>query len=294
MAPPALADTVSTAPGTDPTPLLTFAASQHFPPVFDKGAQFTMKKRLDRVTFELSKDPPPELNCAQTLGAKRFATLFDDLGGAYTNMGDDAKAADAFAKAIACNPRAGFLHAELAAALLDAGRYSDARFEAQRQLSLGRADFTIYTLMTQLDFIEDQWPEAAANARLAATEAPDDEQATYWQCFLWLAQKHMGVQDPVLVNRRLPVTWPAPVLQALQGKITEAELLDAVKSEHDAHRQREILTEALFYTGQQRLTANQADEAARYFNATVDLQVQYFIEHHLAMAELEKLRHPMP
>ena len=287
------AATTATAPLPDSTPLLTFAASQTYPPLFDTKAQFELKKQLDRVTFDLAKDPPPEMNCAQTLGAKRFAALLDDLGSAYTNMGDEAKAADAFSRAIGCNPRASFLHAELAAALLDAGRYSEARIETQRELSLGRTSFTIYSLLTQLDFIASHWPEAVANAKLAATEAPDDEQATYWQCFLWIAQKHTGAQEPVLVNRRVPPEWPGPILQSLQGKITEVELVEAVKSEHDPHRQREILTEALFYTGQQRLTANRPDEAVRYFSATVGQNVEYFIEHHLAMAELEKLRHPV-
>ena len=278
----------------DPTPLLTYAATHQFPPVYAPSAQNAMKKRLSQITFELSKDPPPETNCAQTLGAKRFATLFDDLGGVYSSMGDDAKAAEAFAKAIACNPRAEFLHAELAAALLDMGRYTDARIETQRQLSLGRANFSVYTLITQLDFIEDRWIDAVADARLAASEAPDDEQATYWQCFLWLAQKHIGTQEPVLLNRRIPTSWPAPILDSLLGKISEAELVDAVASERDTHRQREILTEALFYTGEKHLAEKRIDEATKYFTATTELKVPYFIEHHLAMAELQKLRHATP
>jgi lipoprotein NlpI len=278
----------------DPTPLLTYAATHKFPPAYASGAQYALKKHLTQITYQLSKDPPPETNCAQTLGAKRFAALFDDLGSVYSSMGDDAKAAEAYAKAIACNPRAEFLHAQLAAALLDMGRYKDARIETQRQLSLGRANFSVYTLITQLDFIEDQWLDAVTDARLAASEAPDDEQATYWQCFLWIAQKHTGTPEPVLLNRRIPDTWPTPILESLQGKITEAELVDAVTSEGDEHRQREILTEALFYTGQKSLAEGHADVAVKYFTATINLNVSYFIEHHLAMAELEKLRHPMP
>ena len=283
----------TTAAPSDPTPLLTYAASHKFPPAYVPGG-YALKKHLDQITFQLSKDPPPETNCAQTLGAKRFAALFDDLGSVYSSMDDDAKAAEAYAKAIACNPRAEFLHAQLAAALLDMGRYKDARIETQRQLSLGRANFSVYTLITQLDFIEDKWLDAVTDARLAASEAPDDEQATYWQCFLWIAQKHVGTQEPVLLNRRIPETWPTPILESLQGKITEAELVDAVTSERDEHRQRDILTEALFYTGQKRLAEDHVDVAVKYFTAATNLNVPYFIEHHLAMAELEKLRHAMP
>jgi lipoprotein NlpI len=274
----------------DPTPLLTFAASQHLPPAVSSTAQEAMQQRLSRVTFDLSKDPPPDSNCAQTLGAKRFATLLDDLGGAYANLGDDAKAADAYAKAIGCSPRAAFLHAELAASLLSLGRYDEARVEVQREITTSRPDFAIHSLSVQLDFIAERWPEAITNSKLAVAEAPDDEQATYWQCFLWLAQKRMGTQVPVLATRHTADNWPGPVLESLEGQITETDLVTAVKSEPDGHRQREILTEALFYTGEQRLAAHQVDQATRYFTATVKLDVQYFIEHHLAGAELDKLR----
>jgi lipoprotein NlpI len=274
----------------DPTPLLTYAASQHLPPAYTPSAQQAMKKRLGQIIFDLSKDPPPDTNCAQTLGAKRFATLFDDLGSVYSSMGEDAKAAEAYAKAIACNPRAEFLHAQLADALLDMGHYDEARAETQHQLTLRRGNFSLYTLVTQLDFIQDRWPDAITHARLAATEAPDDEQATYWQCFLWIAQKHTGARDPALVNRRVPPTWPAPILASLQGKITESELASAVAAEQDGRRQREILTEALFYSGQKHLSEERVAEALKYFEAAVNLEVPYFIEHHMAMAELQKLR----
>jgi lipoprotein NlpI len=253
-----------------------------------------MQKRLSRVTFDLSKDPPPESNCAQTLGAKRFATLLDDLGGAYSNLGDDAKAADAYTKAVSCSPRATFLHAELAASLLNLGRYDEARVEVQRQLATSRPNFAIHSLIVQLDFIADRWPEVIANSRLAVAEAPDDEQATYWQCFLWLAQKRLGMQQPELASRHIAESWPGPILESLEGEISEGDLVTDVKSEPDGHRRREILTEALFYTGEQRLAGHQVQEAKLYFAATVKLGVQYFIEHHLAAAELDKVRHRHP
>jgi Tetratricopeptide repeat len=284
----------STSVAPDLTPLLTYASSHHFPPVFAPEAQIGLQKKVSRITFDLAKDPPPATDCARTLGARRFATLYDELAQAYSNMGKHVEALEAYAKAIECNPRADFLHAELAASLLDLGRYSDARMETQRQLRLGRANFTLYTLITQLDFIEDRWPEAINSARIAATDAPNDEQATYWQCFLWLAQLHAGITEPVLVKRRIAETWPAPILESLQGQITEMELVEAVAEERDPQRQRDILSEALFYTGQQRLAGRHVDEAVKYFTATVDLKVLYFIEHQLATAELSKLRRAGP
>jgi tetratricopeptide (TPR) repeat protein len=277
----------------DATPLLTYAATHHYPPVLQPTTAATLQKQIDRINFDLSKDPPPANGCAQTLGAKRFATLYDDLAQAYSNRAEHVKAVDAYAKAIDCNPRADFLHAELAASLLDLGRYADARVETQRQLHLGRADFTLYTLLTQLDFIDEHWQDAIANARIAATMAPNDEQATYWQCFLWLAQLQAGTKDPILAKRRIAEGWPAPILESLQGKITEAELVEAVSEEHDQPRQRDILSEALFYTGQLRLATHRKDEAVKYITATVNLKLVYFIEHQLATGELRKLVRPV-
>jgi lipoprotein NlpI len=278
-------------PTTDPTPLLTYAASHQFPPAIAASEMYTAKQRLSQTQFSLTRDPPPETNCAQTLGAKRFSNLYDDLGSAYSNVGDNAKAIEAYSKAIACSPRADYLHEQLAAALLDIGRYDDARAEAQRQVALGRTtSFSLYALLAQLDFIQDRWQDAVAHARLAAVGAPDDEQASYWQCFLWLAQKRRGTQEPALVSRREPEAWPMPILDSLQGKISQAELTDAVAAEEDGHRRREILTEALFYTGEKYLVDNKPAEATKYFTAAANLQVTYFIEHHLATAELEKLR----
>lgn len=276
----------------DPAPLLTYAATQHqhLPSAVDSTANEAMQKRLAQVKFDIAKEPPPEANCAQTLGAKRFATLLDDLGGAYANLGDDAKAADAYVKAISCSPRVTFLHAELAASLLNLGRYDEARVEVQHQLATSRPDFTIHNLIVQLDFIAENWSDAITNARLAVMEAPDDEQAIYWQCYLWLAQERAGAKEPVLATRRAAESWPRPVLELLEGKIGEADLVDDVRAETDGHRRREILTEALFYTGEQRLATGETEDARRYFNATVKLQVPYFIEHHLAEAELDRLR----
>jgi tetratricopeptide (TPR) repeat protein len=278
------------APEPDPTPLLTYAAAQHFSAAAGMEGQVEYRNKLERINFSLKRDPPPETNCAQTLGAKRFATLFDDLGDAYSNLGDNSKAAAAYSHAIECNPRAGFLHAQRAAALLDLGRYHEARAETERELALGRGTFALHNLITQLDFIDHRWADAAAHAQLAVVEAPDDEQATYWQCFLWLSQIHNGVTLPALADRRTASTWPAPILLSLQGVVSEAELVEDVSAERGTTRRRELLTEALYYTGQRRLAEKRPDLALRYFEATVRLQVTYFIEHHLAVAELENLR----
>jgi lipoprotein NlpI len=250
-----------------------------------------MRHRLTEAIAAVSIEQPPDSNCAGTLGAKRFSVLLDSLGEAYASLGDDRNAVDAFSRAISCSPRAAFLHAELAASLLNLGRYEEARTEMQRQLATNRPDFALHNLLVQLDFVADRWADAVVHARLAVVEAPDDEQAIYWQCYLWLAQEHQGIQTPELAPRHASENWPRPVLELLERRIAESDLVADIRSETDAHRRREILTEALFYTGERRLAAHDREGAERYFTATVNLQVPYFIEHHLAVAELEKLHH---
>ena len=191
-------------------------------------------------------------------------------------MAEHVKAVEAYAKAIDCNPRADFLHAELAASLLDLGRYTDARIETQRQLHLGRANFTLYTLLTQLDFIDEHWPDAIANARIAATMAPNDEQATYWQCFLWLAQLHAGTRSPPWQSAASPKAGPRRSWNRSRERSPKTSWSRRCGEERDQPRQRDILSEALFYTGQQRLAAKHVDEAVKYFTATVNLKVALF------------------
>ena len=82
--------------------------------------------------------------------------------------------------------------------------------------------------------------------------------------------------------------WPRPILDFLQSRLDETALLQAVRAERDDRRRREILCEALFYTGENYLAAHRVAEARRYFQATVDLHIYDFIEHYLAKVELAR------
>ncbi|HEY3784249.1 MAG TPA: tetratricopeptide repeat protein [Steroidobacteraceae bacterium] len=269
---------------TEPsTPLLAYATSQTFPTLVDQAVH---RRRLAQITHTIAKDPPPEADCARTLGASRFASMYDDLGATYSALGDAAQAAAAFAKAVSCRPRAFYLHALLADELLQLGRFDEARAEVRRSAHLEETSFTTDSLVARAAFSQRQWPEAIEHLRRAVSEAPDDVQATYFQCLLWLAQKRSGSATPALVSRTPAKLWPEPVLDFLQDHITETALVHVVERERDDRRRREILCEALFYTGEKYLAAHQVRQARRYFEATVHLQVYDFIEHSLAAAEL--------
>jgi tetratricopeptide (TPR) repeat protein len=273
--------------GEGATPLLDYASGQRFHSPPDETLY---RRQLLAVSAALARNPPPATDCGRTLGAARFADLFDNLGAARSALGDAPGAIDAYERAIACNPRAVRLHAGLAEELLHGGRHADAQAAAQRGLAIDPDDYRLGSILARLDFIEQRWPEAIHWLRSIAASTEDPELATYWECLLYLAQRRAGAPRPELVERNLTDDWPRPILSTLRGEMSEEQLLEVIENEGSEHRRREILAEALYYTGEQRLAAGETDAARRYFAATVNLKVLYFIEHQMARAELARLQ----
>jgi lipoprotein NlpI len=275
----------STEPPT--TPLLDYASGLRFetPP-----NEELYRRHALAVSSQLARDPPPTSDCSRTLGAARFAGLFDDLAAARSALGDERGAIEAYEGALGCNPRALHLHAGLAEELLHEGRPADARAAAERGLAIDPADYHAASVLARIDFIEERWPQAIERMRSIVAATEDPERATYWECFLWLAQLRSGVARPELVERSLTDEWPGPILATLRGETSEQQLLAAIEGQASERRRREMLVEALYYIGERRLTAGQAAVARGYFAAAVNLKVLYFIEHHMARAELARMQ----
>lgn len=276
-------------PATE-TPLFDYASE--LPAAAPRPYDDTLRKQIATFTAEMARHPPPaDDECAHTLGANRFSRQYDDLGSAQSNAGEYEAAIEAYEKALACSPRAADIYAELATELMHAGRLADARSTASRGVALTENTASFDSVLMQLDFIGERWAEAVGRLRAMTTTETDNERATYYQCLLWLAQRRAGVKQPELVTRETSYDeWPAPILETLQGLLTEAELLAEVKDQKNELRRREVLVEALYYIGQLRLATGDAETARRYFAAAVNLKVLYFIEHHLALAEIVKMR----
>jgi tetratricopeptide (TPR) repeat protein len=268
-------------------PLFDFSQELPFVPMTNDQQ---LRRQLARAEHDLKQNPPPETDCARTLGANRFADLYERLGGTYFSMGQISAAIDAFRKSIACDPRNPNVHASLAVALMHANQPALARAEAERGRAIDPESVEPGAILMQLDFIEERWPEAIAALRRLIADTPDTERVTYYQCFLWLAQLRSGLGTPGIVASELAEDWPRPLLDWLEGSITEEQVLERVKDVGDDKRQREMLAEALYYVGQARLARGEAEAARLYLTATVNLKVTYFIEHRMALAELAKIR----
>jgi tetratricopeptide (TPR) repeat protein len=285
-----LAALVALAQASSATPLLDYANGLDFdtPP---HEAQY--RTDIERAAQELASHPPPAQDCARTLGASRFTQLLEQLAVARAMLGDHAGAIDAYEKALGCAPRAAVLHARLAEELLDAGRLDEALATLNRGLAIAHDNYQLGTVMGRVEFLKEHWAGAIGWLRWSvqtATTLAAKDQALYWQCLLWLAQRRSGIAHPHLLDASPPEDWPGPILDMLQGASSEEQLLAAVQAESDALRRREILCEALYYVGEQRLANGEAEQARRYFAATANLKVVYFIEHSMALAELAKMR----
>ena len=269
------------------TPLLDYALAQTFEPPENSFAQL---ERLKNVRYDLERHPPPAENCAQTLGAQRFAAMYSRLGEAQSALSEYAAALEAYRNALACTPRDAYLYDRSAWELMHLHRYAEARATAEQGIALDD-DVTLNRILAQLDYIDEHWSDAIERLRKEIDAAEeDDDSVGYWQCFLWLAQRRAGMEHPQLVVREKSDEWPQPILATLTGSMSESELVEAIEDEKDEDRRRQILVEALYYVGQDYLAAGRSEEARQYMASVVNLKVPDFLEHDMALAELAKIR----
>ena len=271
----------------EPSPLLAYAQELSYPTIPHERERFA---RLQEAEYVLQRNPPPEENCAQTLGAQRFADIYEELGIARSRTGDHDGAAEAFTKALECSPRNPRLHASLAVDLSAQGRNDEAREVLERGAAIDPDHHGVRKVQGRVAFVQGRWADAIMYLRLAALQSPDLKDSMFRQILLWLAQRRAGIRHPGLADREITVDWPGPIIDTLNGTITEAELLGIIQDENDETRRREMLTEALFYIGQLRLAEGQRETARRHFAAVMNLKVVSFVEYDMARAELAKMR----
>ena len=239
---------------------------------------------------------PPAPECAQSIGARRFADLYLDLAQARSANGDYAGAAQALRDALACRPRAGELYGTLASTLFVARDYGKSREAAQRALDIDPRSIVANRQAGLLDFIADHWPEAIGHFRYTAGGELDRTRASYDQLMLWLAQRRAGVVAPELVARTPTDNWPRPLLQYLRGESTESELIAPISEGDDDYSSAlylstsQRLCEALYYVGEEQWARGTPELAREYFAAVVGIRDVCQRERSLALAELGNLR----
>lgn len=240
--------------------------------------------------------PPPDEDCARSLGALRYADLYVYLAMARTADADFAGAARDFRRAHACRPRDAGILSSLAGALFDARDLDGARAASDAALAIDPRSVNANRVAGNIAFVDERWADAIARFRYVAASDPDRVKAGYGQLMYWLAQRRGGVERPQFVDRMPGEGWPQPLLLYMRGEYTEAELLEPIRRGDDVDNGQpdtstnERLCEALFYVGEDYWARGQPGVARDYFAALVNIKVLYFLEHGLALAEIAKLR----
>jgi tetratricopeptide (TPR) repeat protein len=289
-----------------PTPLLAFAETQQYEPIPDEAAT---RSQLREAQFALQRRQIPTNDCAKTLGAARFGDLWSQLGNAHANRGERRAASIAFKRALECVPRDASSYMDLAAELQALGEREEARAILLRGLRLAPDEPGLMRQLGRLEFVERNWPAAILQFERASKFIDTEREALYNEILYHLAHRRNGIAQPPLLQRKRPgagetetedgadpetdddTDWPRAVLEALRGKRDEQALLERARNEGDYYISvQERLCEALFYVGQERMSQGDTDAARRYFAATVNTRVLYYIEHDLALAELASLR----
>ncbi|HET9862762.1 MAG TPA: hypothetical protein VFP37_04925 [Steroidobacteraceae bacterium] len=239
---------------------------------------------------------PEDADCADSIGAARFAGLHIDAAVAYRAAGDLEAAAAAYRHALACRPRSAEILAALASVLFDARDLAGTRAAITESLKLDPRPVSSNRLAANLDFVEERWAEAIAKFHYVAASDEDRHQAGYGQLMYWLAQRRAGIAKPEFVARTPAEGWPQPLLLYMRGEYTEAELvlpiLDGDSSDNVIPNTStdERLCEALFYVAEDHWASGHPELARDYFAALVNIRVLYFLEHGLALAEIAKLQ----
>jgi lipoprotein NlpI len=248
------------------------------------------------ATHLLQQAQPPKAGaCAGTIGATRYAALYEALGFAREDQGDFTGATVEYRKALDCRPHDAEILTRIAAASFDARDFAGARAAVEAALALDPRSVAANRNAGNLDFVEERWADAISRFRYVAASDQDRVRASYGQLMYWLAQRRGGIANPELVARTAAEGWPQPLLLYLRGKYTEAELIRPIRSGDEESNSQpdtntdERLCEALYYVGEEYWARGYPDTARDYFAAVVNIKIVAFIEHGMALAEITKL-----
>lgn len=262
-------------------------------------ALYVATTNLRTITSELSRNPPPsDTECANTLGASRFAEQYERLGSLHEQLGDFEAVIEVNESAFACQPRVASYLASIASAQLSLGHIEEARATAERGNVIDADDEGVRFVRGRLDFVQERWADATARFRLEVVRSQRKYTGSvyvdYARCFLWLAQRRAGVREPELpkpdeAGKPPRKEWPAQILETLRGELSEKELVQVIR-DADNGEAKEWLTEALFYVGELRLAEGDTETARRHFASVINLRMLNFVEYGMARAELRKMR----
>src|SRR5688572_10350602 len=274
---------------TDEAPLVAYSLELG---IAQKTDPLQKGREVRAAAHELERNPPPPgAECAQTLGAARFAEQYRKLAWLQFEAGDSETSIASYRAALECSPRGPTDLGDISLAYLALGRDEEARAALDQGIAVDPDNRGLLEARARLDFLDGRWADALAQLRLSTLEEHRTEFANYAECLFWLAQRRAGVREPeVLPHDPKEDDWPLPIQETLLGHKTEKELVEAIREQHAEQTGREWLTEALYYVGERYYANGDIETARRHFAAVVNLRQLNYVEYGMARVELARMR----
>ncbi len=257
------------------------------------------RERVAQLDREAARARAGVEDCAASLGARRLADLQSALSAARLALGDADGALQAARTAARCAPRDATVQAQLATAALAALDLDTAAAAIARGRRLAPTHRSLQVLQLRLDFATGRWLEVIEGER--RLDLPLDSSALAQARLLSASAQarligETGRAAAPTGRSAVPADagaavgcWPAPLLEHLLARRGEAALRDAIAAETDAVRRGQMLCEALFHLGQQRLARGETDAARKHFAAALRGKALGLPEYWLARLELTRL-----
>jgi Flp pilus assembly protein TadD len=279
----ALAGCVTVPPA--PPPSDTFAALPP-PPVPER----IVRRETER------RDAATEMLAQAQAGVPR-ASLLAQRTVASASVGDIPAAARDVQEAARLLPRDPVLRRILTDLLLAAGRTGEADAEIAIARALAPVNKNIRATAAVVAMTRGQWAQAAAALEAVYPPTPTTEVLPYPALLCWVASANAGPASAARARTALERAagwdgWPAPIAQALLGRI-EPAALDAATIHPDPDTQRRWRMEADYYLGEQALLRRDRDAARTRFRATLGSGRVLEYEYIMARSRLAAMGEPV-
>lgn len=224
---------------------------------------------------------------SQRLPAQPRARLLARRAVQLNSLGREEEAAVALTQSLALSPddtdtlETAALNANLR------GRQEESLAHANRVLQANPLAYWARMTQGRAHYELGRYAEAGDDFSLAVQHMPEPNRgyAMIWQ---YLSQRRQGQRDAVLGSLR-DGDWPAPLMKALRGEISEAQARRAAQQRQDLAPGR--LCELAYYLGELRAIEGDTRNAQRLFQQVLQTRVTEFVEFPLARRALDRL-HP--
>lgn len=186
------------------------------------------------------------------------------LGYCRQQHGDHAGAVSSYQRALALDPGFGFAKAECANALVDAGRYAEARTMTRQALATGDRLASAMVAKARLMAVDGDWANALRSADILLSMAPDTAEAQLVRAQVMEAREDWAEAEATVqrVLKVLPGSAPAHALASRLAR-RAGRTDDALRHGEEAVRLSPQLAEAQLALGEAILASGPAADVDR-------------------------------